>query len=86
MIQGGVRRTNAGLTLDQRRRRWSNVKPALFQRLVSAGKSRRDHGCRRHWNSRSVGFGAPRGRPDSEEQIPTVRLRDCTQTDALNMG
>ena len=30
---------NAGLTLVQRRRRWSNVKPVLIQRLVSAGVS-----------------------------------------------
>ena len=30
---------NAGLTLVQRRRRWTNVKPTLIQHLVSAGNS-----------------------------------------------
>ena len=31
---------NGGLTLVQRRRRWTTVKPTLIQRLVSAGLSR----------------------------------------------
>ena len=31
------RRINVGLTLVQRRRRWSSVKPTLTQRFVSVG-------------------------------------------------
>ena len=33
------RSTNAGLTLGQRLRRWPNVKPTLFERLVFAGRA-----------------------------------------------
>ena len=31
--------TNAGLTLARLRRRWTNINPALVQRLVFAGKA-----------------------------------------------
>ena len=38
LIPADTRRyINAGLTLIQRRRRWTNVKPTLIQRLLSAG-------------------------------------------------
>ena len=33
-----LRCCEVGLALVQRRRRWTNVKPTLIQRLVSAGK------------------------------------------------
>ena len=32
--------TSAGPMLDQRRRRWANIGPALVQRLVFAGETR----------------------------------------------
>ena len=32
-----IRLINIGLTLVQSRRRWTNVKPTMIQRLVSAG-------------------------------------------------
>ena len=39
-VSANTRRcANAGLMLDQRRRRWANIKPALAQSLVSTGIS-----------------------------------------------
>ena len=35
-----IRWINVGLRLVQRRRRWTNVKPTLIQRLVDAGRAK----------------------------------------------
>ena len=44
---------NAGFTLVQRRRRWTNVKPTLIKRLVSAGKVITSSTSRRQYVSTS---------------------------------
>ena len=51
-----TRWTNADLMLGQRRRRWTNIKTALVQRLVFAGPTQRKT-FTKCWSS--VGYGGP---------------------------
>ena len=50
-------RINFGLMLVQRRRRWANVKPILFQFVVFFGKSGWTVQRRRRWNSSELTMG-----------------------------
>ena len=50
---------NVGWMLGQRRRRWANIQPTLFQRLVPAGKAykRKEEKARSRWCALEIMHG-----------------------------